>query len=153
MKLTEALKLREGDLVEVRIPDYQAGGIKDCIDCKVLIVSSRGAVYAIRGRHFLLGWGPRWVPYRQVRLLGGCEALTEQERVLQVAEIGRFEGYRAERRRKEGERRLRGLRPQEGDRLGFAGLGGGGGLFGGVWGGGCGGWAVSGGGGGRGVGG
>jgi hypothetical protein len=108
MKLKEALNLREGDLVDVGLPNFQEGGVRMHYGCKVLIISSKGGIYVSER-----DWRAFWTRYHYARLLGWCEALTERERELQVGEIERFEGYRVELRGKERERRLRNLRPQE----------------------------------------
>jgi len=101
MKRCEALALQEGDLVDVRAPNWQGGRV---YGCKVLIVSSKGGIYIS---------GARWVQYHPAVALGRRGELTERERASQLWEIERFQTYREQMRQKERKQRLRNLRPQE----------------------------------------
>ena len=102
MKRSEALALQEGDLVDVRAPDWQGGsGYR----CKVLIVSSKGGVYVTESS---LVAGGRWVQFHHVVALGQREGLTEGERTSQRYEVERFQARRERLRQKA----LRKLRPQ-----------------------------------------
>ena len=102
MKRSEALALQEGDLVDVRAPDWR--GRHRVIVCKVLIVSSKGGVYVTESS---LVAGGRWVQFHHVVALGQREGLTEGERTSQRYEVERFRARRERLRQKA----LRKLRP------------------------------------------
>jgi hypothetical protein len=70
MKRCEALALQEGDLLDVRAPEFRGG---HHYGCKVLIVSSRGSIY-IADRYE----PSRWVQYHFATLRGQREALDRE---------------------------------------------------------------------------
>ena len=108
MKLSEALLLQEGDLVDVRSPGWQGG--RACW-CKVLVVSSKGGVYVREPSAH-----GRWVQYHHVVALARHEELTETERAHQRYEVERFQANRERLRQKERQwwlRYVRQLRPQK----------------------------------------
>lgn|SRR5262245_43230081 len=106
MRLCEALGLQEGDLVDVRAPDWQGGR---AYDCTVLIVSSRGGVFVAGG------WGnlARWVQYHHVVALGRREELSETEHARQQREVERYQSVREQGRQKARKQYLRNRTPQE----------------------------------------
>jgi hypothetical protein len=105
MKRMDALKLQEGDLVDISSSRWQ--GISE-YRAKVLIVTSRGGVFIATGTWEL----PRWVKYSRVIPCNEHEDLTERERLYQLSEVVRFNEYRAKVLPKYRNRRLRNLKPQ-----------------------------------------
>ena len=112
MKRCEALTLQEeGDLVDVKAPDWQGGrGYR----CKVLVVSSRGGVF-VTGGSWANQWGDlgRWTQYHHVVALGRREELTETERARQRREVERYQLVREQSRQKARKNYLRNRIPQE----------------------------------------
>ena len=96
--------MQEGDLVDVRAPDWQGGR---AYRCKVLIVSSRGGIYVVTGER------GRWARYHHVVALGVREGLTEEEHARQLYEVDRFTARREWGRQKAREHYLRNRTPQE----------------------------------------
>ncbi len=84
MKRCEALALQEGDLLDVRAPEFRGG---HHYGCKVLIVSSRGSIY-IADRYE----PSRWVQYHFATLLSRAIAAEGAEAVGAVQARARAQG-------------------------------------------------------------
>ena len=110
MKKCDALKLQEGDLVNVKASLYGGDLVSSA---KVLIVTARGGVYLSRCSKWECSF---WTQYNFVKPLGKREELTETERKTQLYEVERFKEYHQMIGQKNHDRwirRLNKLKPKE----------------------------------------
>ena len=92
MKKCDALKLWEGDLIDLDIPSV-LGGCDRFYAAKVLIVTSHGGIYFKPSNGELA----RWTWCRWVKFLGRREELTDRECAAQLWEIERAKAGKAGR--------------------------------------------------------
>ena len=90
MKQSDALKLRDGDLIDLNIP-LLSGGCQMFRAAKVLIVTSHGGIFFAPPSRRVLS---QWTWCRWAKALGRREELTDRERLLQLSVTARFNAYR-----------------------------------------------------------